>query len=178
MENKKGGFLGVIPVIAIVILIILGKKGYFNFDDPEELIVKVIPIMFGVFFFTIILAFIVKNAKAQKHNDSKEEKYDSHTDNTQYNHDRTFHRSEFDRLGIDMKEFAIDKNQYKKDAPSNKSKSSKSTTKIVEEEPVVIEEHEDILKKVISELGESEFSNWRETYEARQHSTYDVKGDN
>ena len=76
-----------------------------------------------------------------------------------------------------MKEFAIDKNQYIKELHS-KNKQTKSTPKVVEEEPVVIEEHEDILKKVISELGESEFSNWRETYEARQHSTYDVKGDN
>ena len=177
MENKKGGFLVIIPIAALVVIFALGKRGYFNFDDPEELIAKVIPIIFGVFIFTVILAFIVKNAKVQKHNDSKEEKYDSHTDNTQYNHDRTFHRSEFDRLGIDMKEFAIDKNQYIKELHS-KNKQTKSTPKVVEEEPVVIEEHEDILKKVISELGESEFSNWRETYEARQHSTYDVKGDN
>ena len=171
-NQDKAGLIFLLPVMGMITFAALIGT---NAIDTSNFFtaIKGIAIIFALFIISAFLHTAIKSAQANsKSNAPKNDK-----DNTEYNHNRTFHRSEFDRLGIDMNEFAIDKNQYKKDAPSTKTtKNNKPVQKVVEEE-IKEEEHEDILKKVISELGESEFSNWRETYEARQNSTFDVKGD-
>ena len=173
-KNSNLGLIFILPFFVIVTCIVLFTADVIDLDGFLFSIRTIIGFVIFAIIFVIVFVSIKNKTQINNTNDN----VNKDVDNTKYNHDRTFHRSEFERIGIDMKEFAIYKNQYKKDAPSTKSKNTKTATKVVEEEPEIAQEaHEDILKKVISELGESEFSNWRETYEARQNSTFDVKGD-
>ena len=119
MEKKKEGSIGAVIIILAIMLapffIVLDMLDLFDGED-----LSFVPfVVFGFAVFVVIIAALAKKRKEFLSNQK--------LDQTADNHNKTFHKSEWAKLGIDKNDFAIDKNQYLKEIHNDKNAKVKSS---------------------------------------------------
>lgn len=126
------------------------------------------------FVIVVIVAVVLSNRKNNNHDSTS-------VRNTQYNHNKSFYKSEWERLGLSPNDFSVDETKYSKNKnkKTNKSQTPKSTVvfdyeKAAREEKIEVDS---ILTKVLSESVDEEGKNWKESFNNRLKYTYDPTKD-
>ena len=166
-QNNKAVFA--VPFIVAFVVICIFMSIAAEFSDE----MSIFPIVGAVIFFVFIFTFLIIITVSQK------KKMENGTAKSDYNHNKTFHKSEWERLGISPNDFKVDDGQYKKNKNSSGKKSSKSTTKfdyekLSQEEKIEVNS---IIDKVLSESIDEEGKNWKSSFESRLSSSYDPTKD-
>ncbi len=166
-QNKNAVIAIPFVVVFVIICVFMGIAAEFSNE------MSIFPIMGAVMFFIFIFTFLIIFTVSQK------KKIENGTAKSDYNHNKTFHKSEWERLGISPNDFKIDDGQYKKNKNSSSKKSSKSTTKfdyekLSQEEKIEVNS---IIDKVLSESIDEEGKNWKSSFESRLSSSYDPTKD-
>ena len=170
-QNKNAVIAVPFIVVFVIICVFMGIAAEFSNE------MSILPIVGTVFFFVILFTFLIFITVSQK------KKVENGTAKSDYNHNKTFHKSEWERLGISPNDFKVDDGQYKKNKNSSSKKSSKSTSKsttkfdyekLSQEEKIEVNS---IIDKVLSESIDEEGKNWKASFESRLSSSYDPSKD-
>lgn len=166
-QNKNAVIAVPFIVVFVIICVFMGIASEFSNE------MSILPILGTVFFFVILFTFLIFITVSQK------KKVENGTAKSDYNHNKTFHKSEWERLGISPNDFKVDDGNYKKNKNSSNKKTSKSTTKfdyekLSQEEKIEVNS---IIDKVLSESIDEEGKNWKESFNNRLSSSYDPTKD-
>ena len=170
-QNKNAALAVPFIVAFVIICVFMGIASEFS----EE--ISIWPIVSAVIFFVFLFTALIIVTVSQK------KKIENGTAKSDYNHNKTFHKSEWERLGISPNDFKVDDGQYKKNKNSSGKKSSKSTSKsttkfdyekLSQEEKIEVNS---IIDKVLSESIDEEGKNWKASFESRLSSSYDPTKD-
>lgn len=170
MENKNNKNAKILVPIFVIFFVTFMLIAIFTDEEPG--LFMVMPIIGSTLFFVFIFVVLIVISTQKKASLEGKNKSD-------YNHNRTFHKSEWERLGISPNDFSVDDGKYKKSKNSSSKKSSKSSTKFDYEKMSKEEkiEVDSIINRVLSESIDEEGKNWKESFNNRLSSSYDPTKD-
>ena len=167
-DNNKKTVAVVVPIIFTIFIV--GFVMSFVFSEGET--INVYPIIaFGIFIFFISITIMIVASQKKVSMDGKSK--------SDYNHNKTFHKSEWDRLGLNPNDFKVDDDKFQKKKNKNSKYSPKQSVlmdydKLSKEEKIEVDS---ILTKVLNESIDEEGKDWKNKFNERLTSSYDPTKD-